>query len=82
MATTQTLSSSHILDDDFARQDLAHQNLAPAARAAKPARRPMLRRLYDAMIESQMRRAQLELDRKLGPGTLGRARAFDLPMER
>jgi hypothetical protein len=69
MATTQTLSSSHILDDDF-----ANDSVAPTTRAN---RTPMLRRLYNAMIESQMRRAQLELDRKLGPGTLSRLRLLD-----
>lgn len=62
MADTHALSSSHIIDDEE----------LPATRAATPVFRPLLRRFYDALIESQMRRAQLELDRKLGPGALAR----------
>jgi hypothetical protein len=54
---TNVLPSPHILDDDD----------APAAisRARKPA---LMRRLYSALIISQSRRAQREIDRVLGPG--------------
>ncbi len=50
---THALPSSHILDDDAPRSR-AH------ARSAKPS---LLRRLYDAILQSQMRRAQREIDR-------------------
>ena len=53
---THALPSSHILDEDG----------APAA-AHAPARVSLLRRLYIAILVSQMRRAQREIDRKLGP---------------
>ena len=68
---TQALPSSHILDDD--------EDDAPAA---APARISPLRRLYDAVLESQMRRAQREIDRKLGPGALQRAMRAELPPQR
>jgi hypothetical protein len=54
--------ASHILAEDD----------TPAA-AAVPARVSLLHRLFDAIFESQMRRAQCEIDRKLGPGALQRA---------
>jgi hypothetical protein len=53
--------TSHILDED------------DTPGAAAPARVSLLHRLFDAIFESQMRRAQCEIDRKLGPGALQRA---------
>jgi len=48
---THALPSPHILDD-------------AAPEAATLARKPaLLRRLYDAILQSQMRRAQREIDR-------------------
>jgi hypothetical protein len=67
---THALPSSHILDDD-----------APAA-AHAPARLSLLRRLYVAILVSQSRRAQREIDRKLGPGALQRALRTELPPPR
>ena len=64
---THALPASHIGDDED----------APAA--IIPSRPSLMRRLYDAVLESQMRRARLEIDRKLGPGTLDRARRAELP---
>lgn len=70
---THALPSSHILDDED----------APAAAAAHaPARVSLLRRLYIAILVSQMRRAQREIDRKLGPGALQRALRTELPPQR
>ena len=66
---THALPSSHILDDD----DHA---------AAAQARVPLLRRIYIAILVSQMRRAQREIDRKLGPGALQRALRTELPPQR
>jgi hypothetical protein len=71
---THALPSSHILDDD---ED------APAAAAVHaPARLSLLRRLYVAILVSQSRRAQREIDRKLGPGALHRALRMELPPPR
>lgn len=67
MATTQALSSSHMLDDDD----------APAAvRSPRPS---LMRRFYDAMIEMQLRRAQREVDRLLGAGAYARAMRGEWP---
>jgi hypothetical protein len=71
MANTHALPSSHIIDDEE----------VPATRAARPIVRPLLRRFYDAVIESQMRRARLELNRNLGPDALARI-AGNLTQER
>ena len=38
--------------------------------------------VYDAFTEAQMRRAQREVDRILGPGSLHRAFRAELPPER
>jgi hypothetical protein len=71
---THALPSSHILGDE-------HD--APAAAAAHaPARVSLLRRLYIAILVSQMRRAQREIDRKLGPGALQRALRTEFPPPR
>jgi hypothetical protein len=53
-----------------------------AAPATAPARVPLLRRIYIAILVSQMRRAQREIDRKLGPGALQRALRTELPPQR
>jgi hypothetical protein len=63
--------SSPIADDD-----------APAASAAASLQPSLLRRLYDAFTAAQMRRAQREVDRILGPGSLHRALRAELPPER
>ena len=52
---THALPSSHILDDD----DAPPRSCAGAV--------SLLRRLYVAILVSQMRRAQREIDRMLGP---------------
>jgi hypothetical protein len=70
---TRALPASHILDDED----------APAAAAIEPPPGPsLLRRLFDAFTEAQMRRAQREVDRILGPGALHRALRAELPPER
>ena len=68
--STHALPSSHILGDDDAA-------VAPA-----PSRPTFMRRLYIAILVSQMRRAQREIDRKLGPGALQRAMRAELPPQR
>jgi hypothetical protein len=68
---THALSSSHILDDDEA-----------TAAAHASARISPLRRLYIAVLESQMRRAQREVDRVLGPGAMQHAMRTKLPLQR
>ena len=67
---THALPSSHILDDE------------DAAPVTAPARVSLLRRIYIAILVSQMRRAQREIDRKLGPGALQRALRTELPPPR
>jgi hypothetical protein len=67
---THALPSSHILGDDDAA-------VAPA-----PSRPAFMRRLYIAILVSQMRRAQRGIDRKLGPGALRRAIRAELPPQR
>ena len=70
--SSHALSSSHIADDD-----------APVARTAVPSSQPsLMRRLFDAFTASQMRRAQREVDRILGPGSFHRALRAQLPPER
>jgi hypothetical protein len=67
-----TFQASHIDDEDIA-----------AAPAAPALRRPsFFRRLHDAILESQMRRAQREIDRILGPGALKHASRTELPPDR
>ena len=68
---THALPSSHILDDEHDTPAAAH---APA--------RVSLLRLYIAILVSQMRRAQREIDRKLGPGALQRALRTEIPPQR
>jgi hypothetical protein len=69
---THALPSSHILDDD-----------APeAAVAVFSSRHSLLRRIYDAVLESQQRRAHREIARVLGPGALAAAFRAELPPER
>jgi hypothetical protein len=69
---THALPASHIVDVED----------APAAAHAPARQRSMLRRLYDAILQSQMRRAQIEIDRKFGSGALTRAFYPGLPPER
>ena len=69
---THALPASHIVNDEN----------APAAIAYAPARPSLLRRLYIAILVSQMRRAQREIDRKLGPGALQRALRTEFPPHR
>jgi hypothetical protein len=69
---THALTSSHILDDED----------APAAAAPAPSQPSLMRRLFDAFTEAQMRRAQREVDRILGPGSLHRAQRAALPPAR
>ena len=42
----------------------------------------LMRRIYDAFTEAQMRRAQREVDRILGAGSFRRAIRAQLPPER
>ena len=71
---THALPAPNILDDE---------DDAPAAAIAHaPARVSLLRRIYIAILVSQMRRAQREIDRKLGPGALQRALRTELPPQR
>jgi hypothetical protein len=70
---THALSSSRIIETDD----------APVAAAPATSLQPsLLRRLYDAFTAAQMRRAQREVDRILGPGSLHRAFRAQLPPER
>jgi hypothetical protein len=70
--SSSALSPSHIADDD-----------APVASTPATSLQPsLMRRLYDAFTAAQMRRAQREVDRILGPGSLHRAFRAELPPER
>lgn len=52
------------------------------AATAPPRKRPILRRVYDAFLHSQMLRARREVDRKLGSGAFARACLMELPPEK
>jgi hypothetical protein len=70
--SSSALPSSPIADDD-----------APVASAAAASMQPsLLRRLYDAFTAAQMRHAQREVDRILGPRALHRSFRAELPPER
>ncbi len=70
--SSSALSSSPIADDD-----------APVASAEAASMQPsLLRRLYDAFTAAQMRHAQREVDRILGPRALHRSFRAELPPER
>ena len=69
---THALSASHILDDDD----------APAATARASSRPSLARRFYNALIETQRRRAHREIARVLGPGAFAAALRTELPPER
>jgi hypothetical protein len=72
-ALSSSALSSHIADADD----------APVASTQATSLQPsLLRRLYDAFTAAQMRRAQREVDRILGPGALHRAFRAELPPER
>jgi len=58
---THALPASHVLDDD------------DASAPARPLKPSLMRRFYDAVIETQRRRAQREIDRMLGSGAFARA---------
>jgi hypothetical protein len=66
---THALPSSHIVDDEEAPRAASHN-------------RSLMRRLFDAFTEAQMRRAQREVDRILGPRSFQRALLAPLPPER
>jgi len=71
--SSHALSSSHIADDDD----------APVASMQAASSQPsLMRRLFDAFTESQMRRARREVDRILGAGSFHRAMRAQLPPER
>ena len=73
---THALPSSHILDGGDAPE---HASMAPARAPSRPS---LLRRCFDAIAESQLRRAHREIDRVLGPGALERARRGEYPLRR
>ncbi len=74
---SHALSSSHIVDDVTP----ATRTLVPSLNV--PSSQPsLMRRLFDAFTAAQMRRAQREVDRILGPGSLHRAFRAELPPER
>jgi hypothetical protein len=68
---THALPSPRILDDD-----------ETAAAPALPLKPSLMRRVYDALVETQRRRAQREIDRVLGPDSTARILSTDLPPER
>ena len=72
---THALPSSHILDGGDAPE-------AARTVARAPLRPSLLRRCFDAIAESQLRRAHREIDRVLGPGALERARRGEYPLRR
>jgi hypothetical protein len=73
---THALPSSHALSSHIVDADDA-----PVAPATSP-QPSLMRRLFDAFTAAQMRRAQREVDRILGPGSLHRAFRAQLPPER
>ena len=60
--------ATQVLPSSALSSPLADADDMPAA--ATPSRPSLLRRLYDAFTAAQMRRAQREVDRILGPGAL------------
>ena len=65
--------SSHIVDaDDAPVADISAASLQPS----------LMRRLYDAFTAAQMRHAQREVDRILGPRSLHRPFRAELPPQR
>ena len=70
---THALPSSHILDDDDA---------PAAAHAPSRASRRCCAASTSPFWYAQMRRAQREIDRMLGPGALHRAFRTELPPQR
>ena len=71
LPSSHAFSSSHVVDD------------APVADIPATSLQPsLMRRLFDAFTAAQMRRAQREVDRILGPGSLHRAFRAELPPER
>jgi len=75
--------ATHALPSSALSSHIADTDDAPAASASAPSSQPsLMRRLYDAFTVAQMRRAQREVDRILGPGSLHRAFRAQLPPER
>ena len=70
---THALPSSRIIASTTTR---------PPPRRCAPSRPSLLRRLYIAFLVSQMRRAQREIDRILGPRRSHRAHRAELPPQR
>lgn len=80
---THTLPASHLRASHLHSSSLIDDEDAALLRSAPARQRPaVLRRLYDAILRSQMRRAQREIDRVLGPGALERVRRGEWPPER
>jgi hypothetical protein len=77
---THALPSSHIFEAGAASEAARKDRSMATARA--PSRPSLLRRCFDAIAESQMRRAEREIDRVLGPGALERARRGEYPLRR
>lgn len=79
---THALSSSHALALSPSRALSTHvvdADDAPTARTSALSLQPsLMRRMFDAFTTSQMRRAQREVDRILGPGSFHRT----LPSQR
>ena len=75
---TQAMFSSHALSSHIADDDDAPVASMQAA-SSQPS---LMRRLFDAFTESQMRRARREVDRILGAGSFHRAMRAQLPPER
>jgi hypothetical protein len=71
MATHALLAPRILADDDVV-----------ATLPVRPRGRSLMRRFSDALIESQTRRAEREVDRVLGRGTFARAMRGELPPQR
>jgi hypothetical protein len=72
--------ATHALSSSALSSHIADAADAPVAAApATPLQPSLMRRLFDALTASQMRRAQREVDRILGPGALHRAFRAELP---
>jgi hypothetical protein len=72
---THALPSSHLTASHITSSHTADNTGV----ALTPSRPSLLRRLYIAILVSQMRRAQSEIDRKLGPGAWDRVKHTEPP---
>ena len=70
---THILPASGIIGDDDAPA------AAAPARSGKP---PLMRRVFDALVEAQSLRARREVDRVLGRGAYDRAMRGEWPAQR